>query len=89
MKFEFWTKSINPIQDQLALEMLYNEGFLNIYPSHQKYNSEKIWNCIYNSYKENKKGYDGKQRILFMVANEYSYQDLQSKLEVNNFKILI
>ena len=85
LQCEFWTNSINPEQDQLALETLYNEGFLNIYPSHQKYDSEKLWNCIYNSYKENKKGYDGKQRILSIVANDFLFQDLQSNLEVSTF----
>ena len=76
---------MNSEQDRCILKMLYNERFLNIYPSHQRDNSKKLWNCIYNSYKENKKGYDGKQRILSIIANDISYQDLQSKLEVSDF----
>lgn len=44
--------------------------------------SNKFWNCFQKSLAINKKGNDGKQRILSIIANDFKYEDLQNQLSV-------
>ena len=67
------------------MDFLYKSGFLNAYPSHSYNESETFWNCFRKSLDDNKRGPDGKQRILSIIAQDFSYEKLQKKLEVRNF----
>jgi len=62
--------------------MLYKLGFLNSNPLHVKSTSETFWTCFQRSLDENKRGPDGKQRILSIIAEDFSYLEMQEKLEV-------
>jgi hypothetical protein len=62
------------------LDFLYRSGFLNAYPTHNE--NEVFWNCFKKSLDDNKRGPDGKQRILSIIAQDFSYERLQKKLEV-------
>ena len=44
--------------------------------------SNTFWNCFRKSLTINKKGNDGKQRILSIIANDFKYEDLQKQLSV-------
>jgi hypothetical protein len=46
-------------------------------------NSDRpFWRCFDNALKVNKKGADGKQRILSIIAENFSYEELESNLGV-------
>ena len=82
LQFEFWTRSINPDKDCAALQILYDLGFLHPIPN--KYNqTETLWNCIQESLNVNKKGQDGKRRILSIVADQFSYDEIKNNLNVS------
>lgn len=53
------------------------------HPSNIRHPAEIFWNCFAESYKKNKNGADGKCRILSIIAQEFTYHDLQEKLGVN------
>jgi len=42
----------------------------------------KFWLCFSSSLNANPKGIDGKQRVLFIIAEEFSYNELNDKLKV-------
>ena len=44
--------------------------------------SNTFWNCFQKSLMINKKGADGKQRILSIIANDFKYKELQEQLLV-------
>jgi hypothetical protein len=44
--------------------------------------SNTFWNCFQESLTTNKKGDDGKQRILSIIANDFKYEELQKQLSV-------
>ena len=56
------------------MKQLYELGFYN--------SSEKFWNCFQKSLIINKKGVDGKQWILSIIADDFKYDDLQKQLSV-------
>jgi len=56
---------------------------LSLHPSNIQHPAEIFWNCFAESYKKNKNGADGKCRILSIIAQEFTYHDLQEKLGVN------
>jgi hypothetical protein len=64
------------------LKQLYELGFLLEHPSDFYDSSEKFWSCFQKSLMVNKKGVDGKQRILFIIADDFKYDDLQKQLLV-------
>ena len=47
-------------------------------------NSErsKFWTCFSASLNANPKGIDGKQRVLSIIAEKFSYNELNDKLKV-------
>lgn len=72
--------------------MLYNKGFLNIPDSIQGNSGCKFESCvisqrlatsIIDSINANKKGVDGKRRILSIVADNFSHEELNA-LKVNS-----
>ena len=44
-----------------------------------------FWECLNRSMEQNKTGYDGKIRILSIIASEFQYEELQRKLKVSLF----
>jgi hypothetical protein len=82
LQYEFWTRSLNSNIEKSALKQLHELGFLmsqsiNFYDA-----SNKFWDCFQKSLIINKKGDDGKQRILSIIANDFIYEDLQKQLSV-------
>lgn len=68
--------------DQNTLENLYHNGFLNAIPTNVFNSSNQFWKCFQKSLEENKKGHDGKIRILSIIANDFEYEELQKNLKV-------
>jgi hypothetical protein len=52
--------------------------------SHNDNNSERseFWTCFTTSLNANPKGIDGKQRVLSIIAEKFSYNELNDKLKV-------
>ena len=84
LQFEFWTRSINSDKDRAALQNLYDLGFLHPIPNECN-QSETLWNCIQESLNINKKGQDGKRRILSIVADQFSYDEIKNNLNVSKY----
>jgi len=59
-------------------------GFLNI-SSQTSSIAETFWDCFRNSYYSNFRGIDGKVRILSIIAEKFTYQEIMDKLEVRKF----
>jgi len=53
---------------------------LSPHPLNVKHPAKKFWNCFAESYEKNKNGADGKCRVLSIIAQEFTYHDLQEKL---------
>jgi len=60
---------------------LYSQGFLVPSPYDT---SNQLWECFKNAFYKNKKGQDGRIRILSIVANEYTHSELEERLGVSN-----
>jgi hypothetical protein len=75
--------------DQACLKDLYQSGFLSPHPLNVKHPAKTFWNCFAESYEKNKNGADGKCRILSIIAQEFTYHDLQEKLGVNIIHLLL
>lgn len=45
-------------------------------------NEEKFWNSFRKSIDENIRGMDGKQRIISIIADQFTYEELKSELKV-------
>lgn len=43
---------------------------------------DQFWNCFDTSIKINKRGLEGKQRILSVIANDFGRQEIKEKLNV-------
>ena len=63
--------------------MLYDLGFLRSIPITMFNATETFWKCFVRSLDNNKRGSNGKLRILSIIADQFSYQELQNKLQVN------
>jgi hypothetical protein len=53
------------------------EGFLKIHDD-----SEIFWDCFNNSYNINPKKIDGKVRILSIIAEKFTYEEIINQLKV-------
>ncbi|GES73513.1 hypothetical protein GLOIN_2v1880126 [Rhizophagus clarus] len=73
------TKSVNSNKDYETLRILCDLGFLHPAPSDQ---AEILWNCIQESLNANKRGQDGKRRILSIVADQFSYCEIKKNLNI-------
>jgi len=76
------------VVDRESLKELYQLGFLSSHPLNVKHPAKKFWNCFAESYEKNKNGADGKCRVLSIIAQEFTYHDLQEKLGVNIILLL-
>lgn len=43
---------------------------------------DRLWKCFKNAFYTNKKGQDGRIRILSIIANEYTHDELKEELDV-------
>ena len=59
------------------------------HPLNVKHPAKSFWNCFAESYEKNKNGADGKRQILSIIAQEFTYHDLQEKLRVNIIHLLL
>ena len=80
MQIQFWTKNIDPTADIETLEKLHEMGLLHLPPTDNLEN--KFWLCFSSSLNANPKGVDGKQRVLSIIAEKFSYNELNDKLKV-------
>ena len=67
------------------LANLYKMGFLVATPIHMKTATRTFWNCFKCALVDNKKSQDGKCRILSIIADDFSYSEMQSNLEVREY----
>jgi len=70
------------------MEMLYQNGFLRTIPNSVFNATEEFWKSFEHSLSLNKRGANGKQRILSIIADKFPYKELQTKLHViisNNY----
>ncbi len=81
---EFWTKALDSSSDENNLANLFNLGMLVIEKKSQSNNeSEIFWKSLQNALKANKKGNDGKIRILSIIAENFTIKQLKEKLNVS------
>jgi hypothetical protein len=66
--------------------MLYNSGFLSCESSENS--ATPFWKSFNHALKINKKGPDGKQRILSIIAENFTYEKLECNLEVSMFRMV-
>lgn len=73
------------------MQILYKMGFLVPIPKHIPNNTQTFWTCFQRALSNNKKTSDGKRRILSIIANDFTYSELESNLNVRkfNFKFII
>ncbi|GES72774.1 hypothetical protein GLOIN_2v1767687 [Rhizophagus clarus] len=77
---EFWSRSSTPTVDQENLKILYKQGFINPIPVHFQNKTQIFWNSFQESMNINKSGFDGKTRILSIIAKKFSYEEIKSNL---------
>ena len=88
---EFWSCSINSSQDQQTLSQLYSQGFLSPIQIPKKNTvkevsvSNKFWGCFEEALGENKRGQNNRIRVLSIIANKFTYAELEEKLGVRKF----
>jgi len=56
---------------------------LHPFPGHYCNDGDTFWNCFYQALEANKRGYDGKRRILSIIAENFSYDVLMKRLKVS------
>ena len=61
-------------------------GFLVSAPIHMSNKTNIFWSCFKQALKDNKKNRDGKQRVLSIIANDFTYQELQTNLNVSDYE---
>jgi hypothetical protein len=68
---------------------LYLDGLLNSKPKKIIDTSDQFWECFQKTLKENQIGYDGKIRMLSIIASDFGYEELEQKLKVSKCNIII
>ncbi|GBC53669.2 hypothetical protein GLOIN_2v1483553 [Rhizophagus irregularis DAOM 181602=DAOM 197198] len=81
-QYQFWSKSSCPKQDYALLTQLYQMGIL------VENSTQTFWQCFNHTLKDNKKNFDGKRRILSIIADDFTYDELQENLGVGRHTIL-
>ncbi|RIA82371.1 hypothetical protein C1645_835462 [Glomus cerebriforme] len=79
-KYQFWSHSLNVSQDQHILTLLYSQGFLTSSPNDA---SSKLWGYFKNAFYKNNKGQDGHIRVLSIVANKFTHNELKEQLGIS------
>jgi len=49
-----------------------------------KNSTSTFWQCFNRALENNKKNQDGKRRVLSIIANDFTYKELQENLGVSN-----
>ncbi|CAB4446540.1 unnamed protein product [Rhizophagus irregularis] len=80
---KFWTRASNPIKDSDTISNLYKMGFLVSTPIHMPNSTKKFWYCFDRAIKENKKTHDGKRRVISIIADQFTYSQLEKNLKVS------
>ena len=85
---EFWTKALDPSSDRDNLANFYKSGMLTLIEKNfsqldSESESEIFWKSLQETLKANKKGVDGKIRILSIIADNFTYRKLKEKLGVS------
>ncbi|CAB4392380.1 unnamed protein product [Rhizophagus irregularis] len=93
---EFWTYAEDSTSDGALILYLYTKNLLNGIPydpsksevlvKNQELRNKvgQFWNCFDTSIKINKRGLEGKQRILSVIANDFGRQEIKEKLNISN-----
>ncbi|CAB4481821.1 unnamed protein product [Rhizophagus irregularis] len=81
-QYQFWSNSSCPKQDYALLTQLYQMGIL------VENSTQTFWQCFNHALKDNKKNFDGKRRILSIIADDFTYDELQENLGVGRHTIL-
>jgi hypothetical protein len=66
----------------MTLQILYKSGFLQSSPHHEDF-THIFWQAFHDALKNTKKGPDGQKRILSIIATQFTYQELNTKLGVS------
>ncbi|CAH1766189.1 13749_t:CDS:2, partial [Entrophospora sp. SA101] len=81
LEHEFWSRSFDPSVDQDTLEVLNSNGFLNVKKKIDFTIADIFWECFNKSLEQNKTGYDGKIRILSIIAKRISIRRTSKKTQ--------
>ncbi|CAJ0846464.1 10415_t:CDS:2 [Entrophospora sp. SA101] len=79
---EFFTKC-NPEADCNNLQFLYDSAFLKPIPKQYCSDGDVFWDSFQQSLQANAKGYNGKRRILSIIAEKFPYKILTEKLKIS------
>jgi hypothetical protein len=71
------------------INMLYQNGFLRTIPSNMFNATEVFWESFEHSLSLNKRGANGNQRILSIIADKFPYKELQTRLHVIILSVII
>ncbi|CAB4400052.1 unnamed protein product [Rhizophagus irregularis] len=86
-EYQFWTRSSQPEQDRATLQQLSKIGFLVSTPIHMPNKTKTFWNSFRRALDDNKQNSDGKRRVLSIIADEFSYSELETNLNVGRHTI--
>ena len=64
-------------------------GFLVSIPTHIKNTTTTFWSCFRQALNDNVKNQDGKRRVLSIIANDFTYRELTTNLNVGVCEQLI
>jgi hypothetical protein len=59
---------------------------LHPFPGQYRNNGDVFWESFHQALEVNKRGHDGKRRILSIIAENFSYSVIMEKLKVSIFK---
>ena len=71
------------------INMLYQSGFLRTIPNKILNATEVFWESFEHSLSLNKRGANGKERILSIIADKFTYKELQTRLHVIIFELFL
>lgn len=77
-QFEFWSRAHNAQIDNVTLQVLYKSGSLQ--PRSENF---IFWQAFRDALEGANRGPNGQRRILSIIATQFTYQELESKLGVS------
>ncbi|CAG8454449.1 1456_t:CDS:2 [Cetraspora pellucida] len=83
-KEEFWSRSKDPTTDKANLKMLYEFRDSESLENSEDLEENTFWNSFQNALMVNKRGQNGKTRILSIIADQFTYKQLRKKLQVSS-----
>ncbi|CAB4393022.1 unnamed protein product [Rhizophagus irregularis] len=82
-EYQFWSRSSQPEQDRATLQQLSKIGFLTSAPIYMPNKTKTFWSSFRRALDDNKQNCDGKRRVLSIIADEFSYSELETNLNVS------